>query len=74
MGYLTAHAEAQGFAQQLGLAHNKADLIAPSKGGRTLKLPSEHGVPEKGQAPKVHNNIKLCNKSKSLYFSLTKHL
>ena len=49
MGYQVAHAEAQGFAQQIGWAHNKADL---KSSGRVLGLPSD-AVPKKGQAPKV---------------------
>ena len=49
MGYEVAHAEAQGFAQQIGWAHNKADL---KSSGRVLGLPSD-AVPKKGQAPKV---------------------
>ena len=49
MGYEVAHAEAQGFAQQIGWAHNKADL---KSSGRVLGLPSD-AVPKKGQPPKV---------------------
>ena len=47
--YEVAHAEAQGFAQQIGWAHNKADL---KSSGRVLGLPSD-AVPKKGQPPKV---------------------
>ena len=48
MGYEVAHGESQGFAQQIGWAHNKADL----KPTRTLALPSD-AVPKKGTPPKV---------------------
>ena len=54
MTYKTAHAENQSLAHQAGLINNKADLLS---GGRVLKCPSTHGVPEKGQAPKVFLKI-----------------